>query len=202
MHDRADPAPCARAAPPVNALPGKYALLALLSLLWWSAALRAAEPLHILVESAHRTLTVYQGERILDFFANISVGRNGATSDRRRGDNRTPLGTFRVAWINRVSPYDIFIGLDYPTPEIAEKAYDQERIDARTLRAIRTAFDEGRLPPQDTELGGFIGIHGLGHADPHIHKAMNWTQGCIALTNEQIERLVRWVKIGTPVEIR
>jgi L,D-peptidoglycan transpeptidase YkuD (ErfK/YbiS/YcfS/YnhG family) len=57
-------------------------------------------------------------------------------------------------------------------------------------------------PPQNTILGGAIGIHGIGNGDPEIHKRFHWTEGCVAVTNEQIERLAELVDIGTRVVIR
>ena len=69
-------------------------------------------------------------------------------------------------------------------------------------QAIRRASAANRRPPQDTALGGYIGIHGTGDGDLRIHSEYNWTNGCIALTNEQIDRLLDWVRVGTPVEIR
>lgn len=50
-------------------------------------------------------------------------------------------------------------------------------------------------------IGGQIGIHGLGAGDKEIHKVFNWTHGCIALTNEQIDQLTRWVGKGTVVKV-
>ena len=57
-------------------------------------------------------------------------------------------------------------------------------------------------PPQDTVLGGHIGIHGIGEGNPEIHRRFDWTQGCIALTNEEIEQLANLVGIGAKVVIR
>jgi lipoprotein-anchoring transpeptidase ErfK/SrfK len=42
----------------------------------------------------------------------------------------------------------------------------------------------------------------VGEGSVAVHEQYNWTNGCVALTNDQIDRLARWVKIGTPVEIR
>ena len=60
----------------------------------------------------------------------------------------------------------------------------------------------GKTPPQDTPLGGQIGIHGIGNGDQDIHHNYNWTNGCIALTNEQIDQLGKWIKPGVLVNIR
>ena len=60
----------------------------------------------------------------------------------------------------------------------------------------------GRPPPQDTALGGYIGIHGVGAGDPAVHEDFNWTEGCVALTDAQIDALLRHITVGTAVEIR
>jgi hypothetical protein len=67
---------------------------------------------------------------------------------------------------------------------------------------VRRALRTNSVPPQNTPLGGFIGIHGIGIGDPKIHALFNWTEGCIALTNEQVDELAQWVHVGTPVTIR
>jgi L,D-peptidoglycan transpeptidase YkuD (ErfK/YbiS/YcfS/YnhG family) len=51
-------------------------------------------------------------------------------------------------------------------------------------------------------LGGSIGIHGVGAGNRRIHEDFNWTEGCVALTNEQIDDLDRYIHIGTRVVIR
>ena len=75
-------------------------------------------------------------------------------------------------------------------------------IDLRTYRAILNARDRGQLPPQDTALGGHIGIHGVGRLTTDDHRLFNWTQGCIALTDAQIDELAHWLALGTRVVIR
>ncbi len=75
-------------------------------------------------------------------------------------------------------------------------------IDHKTYYRITDSHVKGEIPPQNTLLGGQIGIHGLGKADLKIHRLMNWTHGCIALTNQQIDILSRWVEIGTRVEVK
>jgi lipoprotein-anchoring transpeptidase ErfK/SrfK len=70
------------------------------------------------------------------------------------------------------------------------------------LDSILKALQQHRTPPQNTPLGGRLGIHGIGRANPAIHKAINWTDGCVALTNQQIRQLSPWVQVGTRVVIR
>lgn len=181
----------------------KYLLVFLLGLNWLvMTAVQAGAETWILVDTRQKTLTVMEGDHPLEVFTDISLGSRGAGLKRREGDHITPLGVFRVGRLNESSRFDLFIGLDYPNLEYAERAYQEKTIDIVTYYRIRRALEAGRTPPQDTPLGGFIGIHGIGAGDPAIHADFNWTQGCIALNNNQIRRLTRWVQVGTRVDIR
>ena len=157
----------------------------------------------LLVDTKADALIVMNGDRPVESFRQIALGSSGAGIKFKRGDNKTPLGVFRVGWINDHSRFKTFIGLDYPNPDYAERALRERRIDALTYERIRAAWSKGRTPPQDTPLGGQIGIHGVGAGNPGVHSAgINWTSGCIALDNRQIDALMPWVKVGMRVEIR
>lgn len=160
-----------------------------------------ADDYWLMIDTRAQSLMVMKGERVQLSFDNIAIGRNGPAPLRTRGDNTTPLGTFHIAWVNPRSKFKTFFGFDYPSRPLAEAALRQGLIDIFTYEDIVSAIDAGRVPPQNTPLGGFLGIHGLGNADPGIHEKLNWTQGCVALTNEQIEELAKWVDIGTRVVI-
>ncbi|MDW7748649.1 L,D-transpeptidase [Halomonas sp.] len=168
---------------------------------------RAIVPRHdselwVLVEDQEVALSVYRGNRLVERFEPISLGRGGAKPQRKRGDRATPLGEFRVNRFNRRSKFHIFIGLDYPTPTHARMAleagvYSQQDYDDYFFYYRRHGY-----PPQDTVLGGFIGIHGVGEGDPDIHQRFHWTDGCVAVTDPQVERLSSLIDIGTRVVIR
>lgn len=172
-------------------------------LLAGAAALPAAvaEP-WLLIDSAQGTLAVMEDDRTLQVFDGIAVGRGGVAPFRRAGDGTTPRGEFHIAWINPASTYRLFFGLDYPSTVHAEEAYRTRLIDADTYARIRRARELGELPPQDTALGGYIGIHGVGARNGGVNPRFNWTQGCVALSDAEIERLARWAGIGTRVVIR
>ncbi len=155
----------------------------------------------ILVDTKALRLQVLEGKRVVATFDGIAIGRGGTTYEKRRGDNKTPLGVFRIGWINEKSKYHRFFGLNYPSLPYVKRGWRRGWIDAPTFRSLLRANFEEMVPPQDTPLGGYIGIHGLGRADPRIHRRYNWTRGCIALTNEQIDRLSRWIRVGTVVVI-
>jgi len=162
---------------------------------------KADERYWLLIDTSAQSLMVMEGKTVKQRFSNISVGRAGTAPLRQRGDNTTPLGSFHIAWVNRDSRYKTFFGFDYPNQPLAAKALRQGLIDPPTYDEITSAIRRGQLPPQNTPLGGYLGIHGLGRADPKIHAAMNWTQGCIALTNAQIDELARWIEVGMRVVV-
>ena len=157
----------------------------------------------LLVDTKADKLMVMQGNRPVKVFHQIALGSSGAGVKFSRGDNKTPLGVFRVGWINDHSRFKTFIGLDYPNPDYAERALREHRIDALTYERIRAAWNNGHTPPQDTPLGGQIGIHGVGAGNPGVQGAgIDWTSGCVALDNRQIDALRPWVRKGMRVEIR
>jgi len=154
------------------------------------------------VNSAKREMRVVRGDKVLAVFNPVSVGRWGVTEQKERGDGRTPLGNYRIAWVKSTGSFGPFIGLDYPSLARAEKGLASGEISQAEFHAIKSAHVEGRVPPQDTKLGGYIGIHGLGRGDPGIHRELNWTRGCIAVTNAQMTQIMDLVVKGAMVRIR
>ncbi len=154
------------------------------------------------VDSAKRQLRVLRGGEVLAMFDPVSVGRWGVSEQKRRGDGKTPLGTYRIAWVKSEGQFGPFLGFNYPSLARAEKGLAAGEITRGEFEAIQKAHAGGRVPPQNTKLGGFIGIHGLGRGDPGIHRDLNWTKGCIAVTNSQMNQIMRLVGEGTLVRIR
>ncbi|MBS9404019.1 L,D-transpeptidase [Halomonas sp. TRM85114] len=163
---------------------------------------RHDDELWVLVEDREASLTIYRGNRRLERFAPISLGRGGASTQRISGDRVTPLGEFRVNRFNRQSKFHIFIGLDYPTPTHARMALESGVYDQQDYDNYFVYYRRHGYPPQDTVLGGYIGIHGVGKGDPEIHQRFHWTEGCVAVTDVQVERLTSLIDIGTRVVIR
>lgn len=143
-----------------------------------------------------------QGQKKLKTFSNISIGRNGAGFKRKVGDDITPLGKYQIGWVNNDSQYYRFFGFNYPSIADAEKGLKQGLIRQPVYLKILQNHKNKQTPPQNTPLGGRIGIHGLGQADIDIHRILNWTHGCIALTNRQIDALTPWIKEGTWVTVK
>lgn len=153
------------------------------------------------VVTAELRLDVMDDDRRLHSYAGIAIGRYGTTAAKRAGDGMTPLGEFRIVRIAARTDFHRFYGLDYPNLAHARAGLQAGRITATQFERIRQALRQGSQPPQHTALGGYIGIHGLGDGEPAIHADFNWTEGCIALTNAQVDDLAQWIDKGTRVVI-
>jgi murein L,D-transpeptidase YafK len=160
------------------------------------------EEIWLLVDTSKLVLKVMKGESPLREYDNIAIGSNGPTTAKLVRDETTPLGEFRINGFNPRSRFHLFMALDYPTMEHAARALADGRLSPEEYVAVNNAWLAQEPPPQDTRLGGFLGIHGIGQGDEEIHGRFNWTDGCIALTNDQIDELANWVVVGTRVSVR
>ncbi len=163
-----------------------------------------ANEYRLLISKKNNALIVEKAGQVIKKY-HIASGKGGVGTKRLRGDNKTPLGTYRVVNFKKSNRFHFFIHLDYPNLLDAWYGYKNEIINANNFKRIALAYKKREIPPQDTELGGFIGIHGIGATSDKkltIHDRFNWTDGCIALTNEGIDDLRNFVTIGTPVVIK
>jgi murein L,D-transpeptidase YafK len=134
----------------------------------------------IVEKSFHRLTLVRNGSPLKTY--QIALGRNPVGKKVRQGDNRTPEGIYRIDHRNANSRFYRSLHISYPNRKNIEKA--------RKL---------GVSP------GGGIMIHGL---PPEIecvgsmHRQVDWTAGCVAVTNSEIDEIWRVVPDGTIIEIR
>ena len=150
----------------------------------------------VLIDTKSKTVFVMNKSKPVKAFKGASFGRGGVGQKRERGDKITPVGSYKIGWENSASQFGHFFGLTYPSIRDANEGVIHRKISIKDYHAIILAHAEGRTPPQDTPLGGRVGIHGLRPGDLPLHKVANWTFGCIALTNEQIKDLSNYLKIG------
>jgi len=160
----------------------------------------------IVIDTRARTLTVYAGERALRQFS-VSLARGGV-GKVRQGDHRNPIGTYRLMK-GRPSKFHRFLPVSYPGAGDAARGLALGLVSRAQAEQIARAAREGKMPPQDTRLGGAIGVHGLGRPlgidlGPleAIHRAFNASDGCFMLTNREIEELERLYAPGALLEIR
>lgn len=131
----------------------------------------------------------------------VAFGRVPSGPKQVMGDLRTPEGDYRIAGPARPSRFHRFLPLDYPSLADADAALYAGEITWGEHRRIWEAHRQGNLPPSDTPLGGMIGIHGEGKRWKGDSRYLDWTLGCIALRDRDIDFLAERVEIGTPVSI-
>jgi murein L,D-transpeptidase YafK len=155
------------------------------------------------ISKSKRVLRLKVGSKVKKEYP-VALGRGGRGDKRQMGDRKTPIGTYRVVRFNPDSPFYYFMQLNYPNVKDAFYGFKDHLISLWDLKRIIDALSKREIPPQDTPLGGAIGIHGVGPetADRRdIHAYFNWTQGCIAMKNADIAELKNYVGIGTKVVI-
>ncbi len=156
----------------------------------------------ILVDTSINKIALMRGHKTIKTFENAAIGQSGAREHRNNGDKTTPIGQYTISWISDSKRYYKFLGINYPNMKQAKQALDNRKISTNTFSQIKKALDAGRLPPQNTALGGNLGIHGLGIASQSIHESFNWTNGCVAITDQQLDELTKYVNVGTLIIIR
>lgn len=163
----------------------------------------ASNDYEIEIIKSQKVLLVKRNGNIARKFRAVT-GKGGKGDKTITGDRKTPVGTYRIVGFNDNSRFHFFMQLNYPNVKDAFFGLKNKLIDRTEFDAIVDAIKQGRIPPQNTRLGGAIGIHGIGRVNEKkmmVHENYNWTEGCIALTNEQVSELKKYVDLGTKVVI-
>ena len=135
----------------------------------------------LVVMKSKRQMWAYNQDTLVKIYP-ISLGKSPIGHKQFEGDKKTPEGIYRINERNPNSAYHKNLGISYPNAE--DKAY---------------ALSQGKSP------GGLIKIHGLPNKFPDIgrqHLRKNWTDGCIAVTNEEIDELFNAVVHNAEIDIR
>ena len=140
-----------------------------------------------------RLLELYEEDELLGKFQ-IALGGAYTGDKHKEGDKKTPQGKYYICTRNDKSKYKLFLGLNYPNIEDAQRGLQNGLIEELTFNAIKTQIRNGKRPDWNSPLGGAIGIHGGGNQS-------DWTSGCIALTDDDIQIIWEYTKMNTPVEI-
>jgi murein L,D-transpeptidase YafK len=133
------------------------------------------------VEKSKRLLHAFSKGKCLKTYR-IALGQQPVGHKEFEGDGKTPEGIYQISIKNRNSRFHKSLGISYPDKKDIEHA--------RQL---------GKPP------GGDVMIHGLMNRFAFLgkrHRMQDWTLGCIAVTNEEIDELFYAVNIGTPIEIK
>jgi murein L,D-transpeptidase YafK len=134
----------------------------------------------VLDKSDRRLTLFYHGRRVRAY--DVALGPNPVGDKIRRGDGRTPEGLYYIETRNPESRYHLSLRISYPN-------------DA----------DRARAAKRGVPTGGDIMIHGLPRAFATVgalHRQQDWTEGCVAVTNDEIEEIWRSVPNGARILIR
>ncbi len=156
------------------------AVVVLLVLLSCSARDPNAKADRLVVNKSKRQLLLYRGGNVIASYR-VALGHNPEGPKMRKGDGRTPEGTYSISGKNAASAFHKALRVSYPN-----------------------AADRERARRQGVDPGGDIMIHGLPNGRGFIgaaHRLIDWTDGCIAVTNAEIEEIWALVANGTLVEI-
>lgn len=133
----------------------------------------------LVVKSAH-TLTLMRGDQILRTYK-VALGRNPVGPKLRKGDHKTPEGEYAIDGRKEHSRFYRALHISYPNAE------DRERAQAG-----------GYDPGGDVEIHGIE--NGLGWIGS-LHRRVDWTDGCVAVTDSEMDEIWNFVKVGTKVEV-
>jgi murein L,D-transpeptidase YafK len=162
--------------------------LVLSALLWFStSACSAARPIpkkeridRLVIYKADHRMEAWSGKRLLKTYG-IAIGSGDAGPKRQRGDKKTPEGRYKIDRRFVSKKFHRFLHISYPNQK------DRETFARLKLKG---------------SIGGDIGIHGEKSSYGWLpHKWVDWTQGCIAVDNDEIEELYRLVVPGAVVII-
>lgn len=159
---------------------GGIALLVSASLCW-AKPHSAPQADHILVVKSAHSLTLLRQGKVLKTYK-VALGSDPVGAKTREGDGKTPEGEYKISEKNNRSQFHLSLRISYPNEA------DRERAKKLGVNPGGDIFIHG-LPPQWAWIGA-----------AHRHK--DWTAGCIAVTNAEIEEIWASVPVGTPVEIK
>ncbi|WP_371185919.1 murein L,D-transpeptidase family protein [Thalassotalea maritima] len=133
------------------------------------------------VDKSSRTMYLLKGDKVVKKY-HIALGRNTRGHKVREGDRRTPEGEYVLDYVKEDSAFHRAMHISYPNAE-----------------------DIARAKTKGVSPGGFIMIHGQKNGDkrdPRRRQRLNWTNGCIALTNAEMDEFLSLVETGTKIRIQ
>jgi murein L,D-transpeptidase YafK len=135
----------------------------------------------VVVMKKERTLTLMSGDRVLKTYR-ITLGRNPMGPKQQEGDHKTPEGTYLLDRRNPKSKFYRSMHISYPN--------EDDRARARKL---------------GVSAGGDVMVHGLPNGFGWLgaaHRVHDWTDGCVAVTDQEMDEIWKAVPDGTPIEIK
>jgi murein L,D-transpeptidase YafK len=133
---------------------------------------------YILVEKAKRVMTLYANGKPIKTYS-VALGDAPVGAKTSQGDERTPEGRYKIDLKNQYSHYHLSLRISYPS-----------------------AADRAQAKRRGVNPGGDIFIHGQPKGYPLAKIPTDWTDGCVAVSNAEIDEVWKLVKVGTIVELK
>ena len=160
--------------------------IALVALTTWNVWPQAPLPADaradlIVVRKAERQLDLYRDGVVLKSYR-ISLGRHPTGPKQQQGDGRTPEGEYRIDYRKPDSSFHKALHISYPGPT-----------DTAAAKAL------------GVDPGGMVMVHGMRNGFGwlgRIHQAVDWTNGCVAVTDREIDEIWRAVPDGTKIILK
>ena len=133
----------------------------------------------LVVKSEQKLHLLRQGKIVKSY--RVSLGKKDGPK-QYEGDQRTPEGTYRINWRQHSKKFNLAMHISYPNADDLKQAYKLKR-----------------------PAGSMIMLHGTPTDDEYpewFFKTLNWTDGCIALPNDDMQEVWDLVRDNTPIEIR
>ena len=134
----------------------------------------------VFVDKSERVLQLLSGDKVIKTY-HIALGGSPVGHKQRQGDNRTPTGSYVLDYKNEKSKFYRSIHVSYPN-----------------------ATDKAQAKKLGVNPGGDIMIHGQRNGFGHladINQQRDWTEGCIAVTDNEMDEIMAAVELGMPIEI-
>ena len=158
----------------------------------------------LVVDRKTYTLSIYEDEILVKSYR-ASFGRMINRPKIKAGDGATPVGEYRICSIDTAVTYYKFFKINYPSLNDAVEALKKGWISQREFNDIKFQYYYENCTQFHRILGGNIGIHGIGRFNyilKNLPFVFNWTDGSIALSDEDIDELYSIIKVGTKVVIK
>lgn len=159
---------------------------------------------NIIIDRETYTLNLYEDTVLVKSYR-VSFGRNVHKIKNKAYDEATPVGEYKICEIDTSHQYFMFFRLNYPNLKDAAEALRKGWITQKQFNQLKFEFYYEECTKYNKVLGGNIGIHGIGRLN-YIFKNLpfvfNWTDGSIAMSDENMKELYSVVKVGTKVVIK
>jgi murein L,D-transpeptidase YafK len=169
-----------------------------------SKGFRKLEDVNIVVDRKNYSLSVFEDTVLIKSYR-ASFGRNLSDKKKRFDDGATPVGTYKICSISNDKNYYKFVKINYPNLEDASDALRKSFLTQKEFNQIKFEYYYEECVSYNQVLGGNIGIQGIGRLNPvfkNLPFVYNWTNGSIALSNEDLDEIIKVIKPGTQIVIR